>query len=64
MYGKDNYLVHKPESFEMTTLPVQLGEVKLPGEEWNKIAKMLEERERLLKAKSVLVFQEYGILEV
>lgn len=61
MYGKDKYLVHKPESFEMTTLPVQLGEVKLPGEEWNKIAKMLEERERLLKAKSVLVFQEYGI---
>ena len=33
MYGNDNYLVHKPESFEMTTLPVQLGEVKLPGEE-------------------------------
>lgn len=64
MYGEKNYLVHKPELFEMTTLPVELGEVKLPGAEWNKIARMLEERDRLLKAKSVLVFQDYGLREV
>lgn len=63
MYGQDNFMVHKPETFEMTTLPVELGEVKLPGAEWNKIARMLEERDRLLKAKSVLVYHHYGLRE-
>ena len=48
-------IVKTSEVFEMSTIPVQLGKVEIPGDEWNKIQRMLEERHRMLVAKSVIV---------
>lgn len=47
--------VKSAEVFELSTLPVELGKIELPGSEWNKIQIMLEERQRMLVAKSVIV---------
>jgi hypothetical protein len=58
--GENMNIVRSAEVFEMSTLPVQLGKVELPGDEWNKIQRMLEERQRMLISKSVIVENSLG----
>lgn len=55
-------MLKQPEVFEMSTIPVELGKVEIPGREWNKIQQMLEERQKLLIAKSVIVESSIGSL--
>lgn len=57
MQGLTRYT--KGEVFQMSEIPVQLGKVELPGDQWNKIAVMLEERDRFLKSKAILVETRY-----
>lgn len=47
------------EVFHMSEMPVKLGKVEIDGLEWNKIVAMLEEREKFLRAKAILVETRY-----